>query len=140
MHQIKFSWGVLLGAAGVLVLSGCMAPKPKAGEIFSCVQESDLTKTIAPEASLENFTCVVKEWNGANALHFNISVKNVSSEDQRYKINIFLENGKAVGGLLPRKTKKGLVKPGDIAEFSYPVKGMDTAPGKIDLIIKTMRK
>jgi len=51
-----------------------------------------------------------------------------------------LENGKAVGGLLPRKTKKGLVKPGATAKFSYPVKGVTSVSGKIDLIIKTMSK
>jgi len=140
MRQIKFSWILIFFAAGVFVLTGCMAPKPKVGESFSCVNESNLNQEIAPEASLENFSCVVKEWKGANALHFNVAVKNISSQDQRFKVNIFLDNGKAVGGLLPRKTAKGLIKPGGTAEFSYPVKGMDTAPGKIDLIIKTMSK
>lgn len=138
--KIKFSWILLIFAAGVLALTGCMTAKPKPGEIFSCAKESEVSKTIAPEASLENFSCVVKKWDGANTLHFNVAVKNISNEDQRFKVNIFLENGKAVGGLLPRKTKKGLVKPGATAEFTYPVKGVDCAPGKIDLFIKTMSK
>lgn len=138
--KIKFSWILLVFAAGVLALTGCMTAKPKPGEIFSCAKDSDLNKTIAPEASLENFSCVVKKWDGANTLHFNVAVKNISNEDQRFKVNIFLENGKAVGGLLPRKTKNGLIKPGATAEFTYPVKGVDCAPGKIDIVIKTMSK
>jgi hypothetical protein len=138
--NIKFSWLLLIFAAGVLALTGCMTPKPKPGETFSCTKASDLNKTIAKEASLENFSCVLKKWEGSDTLHFNVAVKNISTEDQRFKVNIFLENGKAVGGLLPRKTKKGLIKPGQIAEFTYPVKGENGLPGKIDLFIKTMSK
>lgn len=138
--KFKFSWGLLIFAAGVLVLSGCMMATPKPGEVFSCASESDLNKTIAKEASLENFSCVLKKWEGANTLHFNVAVRNISNEDQRFKVNIFLENGKAVGGLLPRKTNKGLIKPGQTAEFTYPVKGVNCAPGKIDLFVKTMSK
>ncbi len=138
--KIKFSWLLLVFAAGVLAFTGCMTAKPTPGEIFSCAKDSDVNKIIAPEAALENFTCVLKKWDGEDTLHFNVAVKNISNEDQRFKVNIFLENGKAVGGLLPRKTKKGLIKPGETAEFTYPVKGVNGYPGKIDLFIKTMSK
>jgi hypothetical protein len=67
-------------------------------------------------------------------------VKNVSAEPQRYRVNLFLDNGKAVGGLLPSKTKKGLVEPGQTASFTYPVKGMTEKPGSIFLRIGTMGK
>ncbi len=121
-------------------LTGCATKTPKPGEAFACAKDSNISKTIASEASLENFSCMIKKWEGANTLHFTVAVKNVSNEDQRFKVNIFLENGKAVGGLLPRKTKKGLVKPGQTAKFTYPVKGVNGYPGKIDLFIKTMAK
>jgi len=138
--KIKFSWLLLIFAAGVLALTGCMTATPKPGEVFSCAKDSDLNKIIAPEASLEDFSCVIKRYEGADTLHFNVAVKNISNEDQRFKVNIFLENGKAVGGLLPRTTKKGLLKPGETAKFTYPVMAMNASPGKIDLIIKTMSK
>lgn len=138
--KINFSWLLLIFAAGMLAITGCMTATPKPGEIFSCAKDSDVNKVISPEASLENFSCIIKKWEGADTLHFNIAVKNISNEDQRFKVNIFLANGKAVGGLLPRKTKKGLIKPGDTAEFTYPVKDMNYVPGKIDLFIKTMSK
>ncbi|MBU1696034.1 MAG: hypothetical protein KKD21_03195, partial [Proteobacteria bacterium] len=125
---------------GVLALTGTMTVTANAEEVFPCAKDSDVTKTIAPEASLENFSCVMKKWDGADTLHFNVEVKNISNEDQRFKVNIFLENGKAVGGLLPVKTAKGLIKPGETEKFTYPVKDMIAAPGKIDLTIKTMSK
>jgi hypothetical protein len=124
----------------VLALSGCAGPKPKPGEVFPCVAEGKLNKSIGPQAELVDFSCVFKKWKGSETLHFNVAVKNVSKEPQRFKVHIFLDNGKAVGGLLPRKTKKGLVKAGDTAKFVYPVKGMDKKPKAITLVIKTMGK
>ena len=138
--QITLTWFLFIFLAGAVALAGCMAPAPKPGEVYSCAKDKDLTASIAKEASLEKFSCVMKKWEGQNTLHFIVAVKNISAEEQRFKVNIFLENGKAVGGLLPRKTKKGLIKPGQILEFTYPIKGVGHSPGKIDLFIKTMSK
>ena len=91
-----------------------------------------------PEAELAEFSCVMKEWSGSDTLHFNVAVKNVSDTPQRFRVNIFLDNGKAVGGLIPRKTKDGLVQPGDTAKFVYPVKDMDRGPKSVTVMVKTM--
>lgn len=123
-----------------LLATGCAGPKPKPGEAFPCAADSHIEKSIAPEADLADFSCVMKAWEGSDTLHFNVAVKNISDQPQRYKVNIFLDNGKAVGGLIPRKTKDGLVQPGQTASFEYPVGGMDCAPKSIELMIKTIRE
>ncbi len=133
-------WLFLVLAASGLILSGGIAVKAEAGDAFPCVAQGKLNKTIAPEASLEDFSCIFKKWEGSETLHFNVAVKNTSNKPQRFKVNIFLDNDKAVGGLIPRKTKKGLVKPGQTGKFVYPVKGMNKKPETIMLIIKTMGK
>jgi hypothetical protein len=138
--KVKFLWTLLISATLLIALTGCMKEQPKPGELFTCAKDSDIDKTVAPEASLEDFSCMIKKWDGENTLHFNVAVKNISNEDQRFKVNIFLENGKAVGGLLPRKIKNGLIKPGQTAKFTYPVKGEHGSPGDIELFIKTMSK
>jgi len=69
-----------------------------------------------------------------------VAVKNITPEPQRYRVNIFLDNGKAVGGLIPRKTKKGLVKPGDTASFVYPVKEMTIQSKGVLLKISALAK
>ena len=130
---------VILAAAGLILVGGITA-KAGAGEVFPCVPEGKLDKTIAPEAELKDFSCLFKKWEGSETLHFNVAVKNVSDKPQRFKVNIFLDNGKAVGGLIPRKTKKGLVKPGQIAKFVYPVKGMNEKPKAITLLVKIIGK
>ena len=129
---------VIIAVLAGLVFAGCAGPKPKPGEVFPCTADSKIEKTIAPEAELADFSCVLKKWEGSDTLHFNVAVKNVSDQPQRYRVNIFLDNGKAVGGLIPRKTNKGLVEPGQTAAFEYPVSGMGDAPKSIVLMVKTM--
>ena len=128
----------IIAVLACLVCVGCASPKPKPGVVFPCAADSKIEKTIAPEAELADFSCVLKKWEGSDTLHFNVAVKNVSNQPQRYRVNIFLDNGKAVGGLIPRTTKKGLVEPGQTAAFEYPVSGMDCGPKSIVLMVKTM--
>ena len=99
-----------------------------------------LETQIAPEAELVKLETFFKDFDGVKSLYFKVTLKNVSQEEQRFKVNIFLDSGKAVGGLIPRKTGKGLLKPGASASFSYPAKGQDTEPKEVMLIIKTMSK
>lgn len=134
---------LLLGIGAIaasLLAAGCAGPKPKPGEVFPCAAESKIEKAIAPEAELADFSCVMKAYEGSDTLHFNVALKNISDQPQRYKVNIFLDNGKAVGGLIPAKTKDGLVEPGQTASFEYPVVAMDGAPKSIELMIKTIRE
>ena len=134
------TWVLVILVASGLILTGGIAAKANAGEVFPCVSKDKLDKTIAPEAELVEFSCVFKKWKGSETLHFNVAIKNVSNQTQRFKVNIFLDNDKAVGGLIPRKVKKGLVKPGQIAKFVYPVKGMNEKPKGITLLVKTIGK
>ena len=107
-------------------------------DCFPCVAEGKLEKAVAPEAELETFSCLFKKWEGSKTLHFKVVIKNVSTKAQRFRVNIFLDNGKAVGGLIPRKTKKGLIEPGKTGSFVYPVKGMENKPKSLILKITTM--
>lgn len=137
MKQIKTCLtlkGVLVAVIFFSFVAGAQAA-PKA---FTCVDAAKLEKQIDAAAELTTFSCFFKKYKGAESLHVKVVVKNVSNKDQRFRVNIFFENGKAVGGLLPRKTKKGLVKPGATASFVYPVKGMSSKPTGIMLKISTM--
>jgi len=140
-HKMVWLRWSALGAAfclGLWVGAGDMALA--APEEFVCAGEEKISKDIAPEAQLEGLTCFFKKYEGADALHLKLTVKNVSDKPQRYRVHIFLDNGKAVGGLIPNKTKAGLVQPGQSAAFVYPVTGMTEKPGSIELKIATMEQ
>jgi hypothetical protein len=127
-------WGVLVMAAAGLLLSGCAGAKHKPGEVFACVPDAKLEKSVAPEAQLEVFTCQFKKYEGYETLHFKVGIKNVSDKDQRYRVNIFLDNGKSAGGFIPTK---GTVKAGESASFEYPILQMETEPEEVTLNIRT---
>jgi hypothetical protein len=109
-----------------------------AGGVPACIAERNIEKSISAEAQLTDFSCDFKLYEGAEVLHFKVAIKNVSNQPQRFRVHIFLDNGKAVGGLIPRKTKKGLVEPGQTASFVYPVNGMIGKPNEIMLNISTV--
>jgi len=139
------TWVIIgLAVAVVSLAAGCgggaLTPKNAPAQ-FACVADGgQLTKDIAPQAELVDFSCTFKKWKGAETLHFSVLLKNVSQEPQRYRVNIFMDNGKAVRGLIPRNTKKGLVQPGQTASFVYPVKDMAVQPKSIILKISTVGK
>jgi len=109
-----------------------------AGGVPSCISKGNIEESIPSEAMLTDFSCNFKMFEGAEVLHFNVGLKNVSNTPQRFRVHIFLDNGKAVGGLIPRKTAKGLVGPGQTASFEYPVNGMTGLPNHIILNVSTM--
>jgi hypothetical protein len=144
---VLFVTMAVLALAGLVLAMGCQsAPQKKsepvatAPEYFACAPKAKLTYSIAPEAEVTEFRCYMGKYKKVPSLHFLITVKNVSKADQRYRVNIFLDNGKAVGGLIPRTTKKGLIKPGATATYTYPVKGMGEKAKAVELIVKTMGK
>lgn len=126
-----------------LAMGGCASTKSDTAaqsdmDSPECVPPDKLDASVAAEAGLEEFSCSFKKWEGSETLHFKVALKNTSDQPQRYRVNIFLDNGKAVGGLIPRKTGKGLVEPGAMAEFVYPVKGMAAKPKEVILRVSTI--
>ena len=109
-----------------------------AGGVPPCLGSGNVEKSITSEAVLTDFSCDFKMYEGAEVLHFNVALKNISDQPQRFRVHIFLDNGKAVGGLIPSSTTKGLVEPGQTASFEYPVTGMTGLPGEIVLNISTV--
>jgi hypothetical protein len=126
----------VLGAG--LILLAVWNMQALAEEVFPCKPEVKMDADTAAKAKLDQFVCFLKEWEGVETLHFKVAIKNVSAQPQRYRVNIFLQSGKAVGGLIPRKTKKGLVQPGQTAAFVYPVKNMPQKPEEIMVKLSTM--
>lgn len=132
-------WSILMLALAAFFMAGCAAtepapPKPKS---FACADKGNLVRSLVPEAKLTGFDCHFADYKNVKSLYFNVSLKNVGSEPQRFRVNIFLENGKAVGGLVPRKGKPPVLKPGQEVTVKYPVKGMDQKPKSVTLMVKT---
>ena len=141
MKQVKRAavWLAVLTAAVGMALTGCagkgLTPKDAPPQ-FLCAVDNNVDIDIEGAVQLEDFSCSFKKYEGAEYLHFYVSLKNLSDKAQRYRVNIFLDEDRAVGGLIPRSTTKGLVEPGKTASFTYPVKGAVRQPREVILKIR----
>lgn len=120
----------LLGLAGTALAGGPAAP--------SCA--ADIDYRIAPGAELTAVSCEIKDYKGEPSLWFHFTLKNTCTEPTRYRINVFLPNGKAVGGLVPRKGKPPVVAPGAEVKVKYPFKGVTAKPESLEIMVKAMGK
>jgi hypothetical protein len=134
-HSQSLLMPILL--ACTLALTGVVAT-PAASAGLSCAEAGSIDAQVVDEAEVVGFDCSFKDYKGVKSLHFDVKLKNVSSADQRYRVNLFMDNGKAVGGLLPRKGKPPVIKPGEEASFTYPIQGMAEKAGSVTLLVKTV--
>ncbi|MBW1646442.1 MAG: hypothetical protein JRJ56_09045 [Deltaproteobacteria bacterium] len=104
-----------LAAVGLLA---CAGAQPK----IAADCNSNLKWDICPEAEVTTFKCYAGKWKKADAYYFEVGLKNVTNTPNRYRVNLFLSDGKGIGGLLPRKGKPPVVAPGAVVTGKYPVK------------------
>ncbi len=100
---------------------------------------SKITFDVTKEAVVESFSCTIKDYKKKfPSIHYAVAIKNVSDKPIRFRVNIFLPNGKAVGGLVPRKGKPPEVKPGETAKAEYPVKNLVDHPATLEVFVKVL--
>lgn len=95
---------------------------------------------IAEQAEITSFACEVGTFKKKTALIFTVSIKNITKEPQRYRLNIFLlDQDKAAGHLIPRKGKPPVVKPGETKTVKIPFFNADTASKDLLVVVKTIK-
>ena len=131
-------WVFVCVLAGIYLV-GCAGMSATSEEDkANCLAKTKIYQSISEDATLTELSCAYKKFEGAEVVHLKVGLQNVSKEPKRFKVHLFLDDGKAVGGLIPRKTNKGLVKPGETAAFVYPVNGMTSNPKEITLNVITI--
>jgi len=128
----------VFGIAVILAFFGCTVSMYKPAGPVEC--GAKIKWQVAGEAEVTYFKCFVKEYKGwkRSVLHFAIKVRNKSDRPQRFRVNFILpEQGLATGGLLPRKGKPPILKPGEEAEGTYPVR-FHRIPSEVEVVIRTV--
>ncbi|SMC19670.1 hypothetical protein SAMN02746041_00746 [Desulfacinum hydrothermale DSM 13146] len=124
----------LLGCLA-LALGGCAGwmTKGPSAEVVQC--PAGITWDVAESAAVTQFQCAVKPFKGKEMLQYLVELQNVSDQPLRYRVQIINPEGKSVGGLIPRKGKPPVVKPGEKAQFTYPVPGYTQIPDKLEVVV-----
>jgi len=128
---------LLFGAFALLIATGCAGTKYVPKGKVAC--PADITWNVVPQADITSFSCTVAEFKKEPAVIFKVGVKNISDKAQRFRVQIYLlEEGKAVGHLVPRKGKPPVLKPGQEKVVTCPVIKATQLPKKLEVVIKTI--
>jgi len=126
----------LLGALALVVALGCSAKYIPKGKV-AC--PADITWNVIPKADVTSFSCTMGEFQKEPAVIFKVGVKNISDKAQRFRVQIYLlEEGKAVGHLVPRKGKPPVLKPGQEKVVTCPVIKANQLPKKLEVVINAI--
>ncbi len=79
----------------------------------------NITYDVPSSAKITKVSYFYEIYKGQPRLHFAVSIKNVTEEPKRYRLNMLLPEGPAVGGMYPRKAKA--IEPGKTLERKFPV-------------------
>lgn len=90
---------------------------------------------VVDTAQITDVKYFVAKYKGKPRLHFEVSLKNVTSEPRRYRVNIYLPEGPASGGLYPRKKKA--IAPGKILKQKFPMY-FDSEPTGYTIMVKEL--
>ena len=113
--------------AVLLVWTGCATPPPPSNVKAVNCDTAKILWEVAQQAEIENFDCALGKHAGEDSLIFTVTVKNISKDPQRFRLQIFLlDMDKAAGSLIPRKGKPPVLAPG--ATYTAKVPFMKT-PG-----------
>jgi hypothetical protein len=99
----------------------------------------NITYQVADSAQLTKVAYYFKEYKGAERLHMELTIKNVSQEQKRYRVHIFLPEGPASGGFYPLKVKadaKGIA-PGEELTQAFPILH-NQLPSGFTIIVKEL--
>jgi len=99
----------------------------------------NIVYNVADSAQISKISYFFKEYKGAERLHMEIAVKNISNQTKRFRVNIFLPEGPSGGGLYPRKVK-GDVKGIDAGKEHTRVFPMyyDKLPSGFMIVVKEL--
>lgn len=113
---------VVLNCIVVFVVMGYSVLFAQSASLFPG-SEATISYDIAPEAEITMARYFLGPYQEKDVLQFEIEIKNVSSEEHRYKVTIFLDEGPAIGWYLPEKPKKGTIgiAPGETVKSLLPI-------------------
>lgn len=100
-----------------LFFSGCVASSGSQKGVEQ--MQENIVYDLPESASVSRVSYFYESYKGSPTLHFEVDIKNTTKEAHRYRLNILLPQGPAVGGMYPRKKKA--IEPGDTLTRKFPV-------------------
>jgi len=123
---------------GTVVCIGLVLISGSAKDADQTEEEPVITLEVCPTAeitTLSYFMKTSKLVGGGPKLHFEIGIKNISSQSRRYKLSIILPKGPSSVGFYPRKGNPPVLKPGQEKTRTFPM-CFDRIPDSFTLTVE----
>ncbi len=126
---------VLILSVTVAFVFSCYTVANSAEKKFKDGIPSNITYQVCKSAEITKVSYFFEKYKGKPRLHFEITVKNVSPEIKRFRVNIYLPEGPSSGGFYPRKGKG--IEPGKTLTRKFPMY-FDKLPSGFMLVVREL--
>ena len=104
MDMRKYRW--LFGLLVLMFSAGLMSACATAGkQTVDTGIAPNITYKVADSAQITKVAYYFKQYEGAERLHMELTIKNISADIKRFRVHIFLPEGPAAGGFYPMMLK-----------------------------------
>ena len=120
MIKIRFRTFVMVAFVAMVgvLFSSCVSTSSHPQKDMDKMKDN-IVYELAESASVSKVSYFYEDYKGSPTLHFEVDIKNISQVAHRYRLNILLPQGPAVGGMYPRKKKA--IEPGETLTRKFPV-------------------
>jgi uncharacterized protein YcfL len=103
--------------------------------LSSEASKQEITYDVPQSAEIASVSYFVQEYKGKKRLHMKVGIKNISDKNLRYRVNIYLPDGVAGGGMYPRKADA--IKAGEVHNRTFPMY-YNELPTRFDIVVKEL--
>jgi hypothetical protein len=138
--MLKTAFRCMMATAVLLAAGmGIMGCATMQGPAQQEAMPSNISYSVPDSAELTKVSYYFKEYKGASRLHMELTLKNLSPETKRFRVNIFLPEGPSGGGLYPRKVKDDMkgIEAGKELTQEFPMY-FDRLPSGFTIIVKEL--
>lgn len=118
MMKSKILWLLTILFVAGMFCTSYAAEKTAAPQ---AAEQVSISFDLCPSIQVTSVSYYMKKYKGAPRLHFDVKIKNISKEDKRFRLAIFLPDGVAGGGFYPRKGKPPVIKAGEELSRTFPM-------------------
>jgi len=93
---------------------------------------------VVSSAQITKVSYYLDKFKGRETVHFEVGVKNISSEPKRFKLKVFISDGPGAAYYYPRKGKPPVLKPGESYMKPLPMVFFDRLPTGFTIKVEEM--
>jgi archaellum component FlaF (FlaF/FlaG flagellin family) len=120
MMKIRFRTFMMIAFVVMIgsLFSACVSSSSHPQKAMDQMKDN-IVYDLPASASISKVSYFYEDYKGSPTLHFEVDIKNTTQVAHRYRLNILLPQGPAVGGMYPRKKKA--IEPGETLTRKFPV-------------------